>query len=471
MSYVIDWSKEFSYRSGGSSDPEAIKKVVDDYLDTTPISNISDGIVTEEKLGTEVKKTLNDASEDINNVLKDAPEDLDTFKEVDEALGKIREDFGKLYKIKGSVESREDLPSDPEVGDVYDIQNEGGMNVVWTGTEWDNLGQLVDFSKYATKEELPKSLTDLVDDSGFIDGSVIAVPYSDSSPYYEGDYVYFNHAKSDLLGVMVLNADKSINEMNTKSNISKKISELDYAYKESDRIQVILNDKNELWAYLEARKDILTPDPKPYSEFIIDSYEKSHPEAKNIPDSELDSRILEVKEEIIPLESEQKIQKKLIAANKAFDIGDHEKYSDPTEVNRLIGVIYSLVVDSYNNIGDKKIYRCIKDCWHVSPLDTEHWVEVNITDELERVREESSASIHSLTELVNDLRDKLVYTIDRDENGIYIQFDSDEQIIYIDNDEPSPVRMAVQDVPQELYFSDVVDERDLKEHTYSFEIN
>lgn len=56
-----------------------------------------------------------------------------------------------IYHFKGSVNTRAELPSNPSEGDVYDIISEGGMNVAWTGSKWDELGSTVDLSLYQKK--------------------------------------------------------------------------------------------------------------------------------------------------------------------------------------------------------------------------------------------------------------------------------------------------------------------------------
>ena len=55
-----------------------------------------------------------------------------------------------VYHYKGSVASRAALPQSPAVGDVYNIQDEDGQNVAWTGSAWDALGATVDLSAYST---------------------------------------------------------------------------------------------------------------------------------------------------------------------------------------------------------------------------------------------------------------------------------------------------------------------------------
>ncbi len=58
-----------------------------------------------------------------------------------------------VYHYKGSVANRAALPSAPAVGDVYNVQDEDGQNVAWTGSAWDALGATVDLSAYSTAEQ------------------------------------------------------------------------------------------------------------------------------------------------------------------------------------------------------------------------------------------------------------------------------------------------------------------------------
>ena len=59
------------------------------------------------------------------------------------------------YRYKGSVADRASLPTtDLTVGDVYNLQDTG-MNVAWTGTEWDELGATINLDNYALKTEIP----------------------------------------------------------------------------------------------------------------------------------------------------------------------------------------------------------------------------------------------------------------------------------------------------------------------------
>ena len=65
--------------------------------------------------------------------------DLATKAEVEAVAAKL----AGVYHFRGSVASRADLPTDAEIGDVYDIADEDGMNVGYKGNgQWDNLGSI-----------------------------------------------------------------------------------------------------------------------------------------------------------------------------------------------------------------------------------------------------------------------------------------------------------------------------------------
>lgn len=69
-------------------------------------------------------------------------------------------DITAAYRYKGTVDNYSDLPTAHKTGDVYNIKNadaankiKAGDNVVWNGTEWDNLSGVVDLSAYLTTEK------------------------------------------------------------------------------------------------------------------------------------------------------------------------------------------------------------------------------------------------------------------------------------------------------------------------------
>lgn len=52
-------------------------------------------------------------------------------------------DMTNVYKYKGSVATVDALPASATAGDVYNVEADG-MNYAWNGTEWDNLGTILE---------------------------------------------------------------------------------------------------------------------------------------------------------------------------------------------------------------------------------------------------------------------------------------------------------------------------------------
>ena len=109
-----------------------------------------------------------------------------------EAIDEVAKKVSKVYRYMGSVEDYSDLPvSGNEGGDVYNVKSDG-MNVAWVeeGSNdegyWDDLGpSLAGYlteekaeatylsktdaeSHYASKSEIPKKVSDLDNDAGYI---------------------------------------------------------------------------------------------------------------------------------------------------------------------------------------------------------------------------------------------------------------------------------------------------------------
>ena len=82
----------------------------------------------------------------VQQAVKNATEGLATEEYVNSKLGTV-------YKYKGNVANQAALPSNAEVGDVYNLEDTG-MNVAWNGTQWDDLGMKIDLSGYVKESEL-----------------------------------------------------------------------------------------------------------------------------------------------------------------------------------------------------------------------------------------------------------------------------------------------------------------------------
>ena len=86
-----------------------------------------------------------------------------------------------VYTLKGSC-TYEELTSKTEnnVGDVWNVTNKDSQNYVWTGSEWDTLGSVADFSEYAKTSEVTAQIeaaegrlnTKIEDTEGRLNGAI-----------------------------------------------------------------------------------------------------------------------------------------------------------------------------------------------------------------------------------------------------------------------------------------------------------
>ncbi len=75
----------------------------------------------------------------------------------------------KIYKFKGNVDTYSDLNNiSANNGDIYNVLDEA-KNYAWNGTEWVQLGFVIDMSEFAYREELPTKTSELENDSNFVD--------------------------------------------------------------------------------------------------------------------------------------------------------------------------------------------------------------------------------------------------------------------------------------------------------------
>lgn len=59
-----------------------------------------------------------------------------------------------VYSYKGSVANKAALPTaDQKVGDTYNLEDTG-MNTAWNGTDWDDLGPIIDLTGYVKETDL-----------------------------------------------------------------------------------------------------------------------------------------------------------------------------------------------------------------------------------------------------------------------------------------------------------------------------
>ena len=81
-----------------------------------------------------------------------------------EELAEVEAKIVGVFHYKGSVNTRADLDNveDPQIGDVYNVL-EDGKNFAWDGEAWDDLGGVVDLSNYWSKDELVELTVNEID--------------------------------------------------------------------------------------------------------------------------------------------------------------------------------------------------------------------------------------------------------------------------------------------------------------------
>lgn len=112
----------------------------------------------------EVVKVDGVALENVNKTVN-----IDLIDKIHEVMG---DQYGTVYTFKGSVDTIEKLPTNASTGDVYNITNESiygpeGVNVAWTGIEWDSLGGTL--STININTELGKIKQDIQDINNRVD--------------------------------------------------------------------------------------------------------------------------------------------------------------------------------------------------------------------------------------------------------------------------------------------------------------
>ena len=117
--------------------------------------------------------TLTQAIEDSQTFLQG--EDADTLQAAKDYADSL---LVSLYRIKGSVQNRNDLNNvqNPQQGDVYNVTSEN-TNYVYTGDAWAPLGGgSVDLSNYYKISEIDALLAQLsIDNQSYVDGKINSV--------------------------------------------------------------------------------------------------------------------------------------------------------------------------------------------------------------------------------------------------------------------------------------------------------
>lgn len=137
-------------------------------------------------------------SGDGSNILSDSGEYIPALTE-NQVDTKINQAVASVYKVKGSVDNYEALPSDAIVGDVYNLIDTGA-NYVCVSTDpitWDKLSETFDTSNVYTKSDI--TLVTNGDGTKFLNdsGNYIEVPTNGIIPLSEEDAVILSYFDAD----------------------------------------------------------------------------------------------------------------------------------------------------------------------------------------------------------------------------------------------------------------------------------
>lgn len=139
-------------------------------------------------------------------------------------------DITTVYRPKGSVDNYSDLPTDHKIGDVYNIKNadaanniKAGDNVVWNGTEWDNLSGVVDLSAYLTKLEADKlylGKTATAANATTVNGHTVLSDVPANAKFTDTVYTHpSTHPASMITGLATVATSGNYNDLINKPNI------------------------------------------------------------------------------------------------------------------------------------------------------------------------------------------------------------------------------------------------------------
>lgn len=144
-----------------------------------------------------------------------------------------------VFHFRGSVESFEKLPAEKAEGDVYQVVDK---EYAWNGTEWVELGFLVDLSSYATRTYVDEAVKAVADDLDLAEEAIEALEGADVT--INGRLDGHDEAIEDLQG-----ADTAIGER--IDGIEEDISAL---VEEDERLAGLIGGHDERIEALETAK-------------------------------------------------------------------------------------------------------------------------------------------------------------------------------------------------------------------------
>ena len=111
---------------------------------TQKMSEYAQSIQDTLKKAQDLQATTLQLQESLTEITKQTQQTLAEFKT-------IRDTLSNAVNYKGAVESYSDLPAESHIGDMYNVKTadkkhsiNAGDNVVWSGSDWDNMGGFID---------------------------------------------------------------------------------------------------------------------------------------------------------------------------------------------------------------------------------------------------------------------------------------------------------------------------------------
>lgn len=141
---------------------EAVKqveqKIEADYVKDTKLQEtvnpIKSDVSSLQEKSVEVDAKVEQNVESINNITNTVTELSNNLNDNYYNKADVDAKVTGVYHYKGSVDSFDDLPTNPAIGDVYNVKSSGDVNYAWTGEYWDNLGAIFEVDDYYKKNEL-----------------------------------------------------------------------------------------------------------------------------------------------------------------------------------------------------------------------------------------------------------------------------------------------------------------------------
>lgn len=168
LQYVI--SDGMTYTRVGTLEAEEEEE---EEEETASEESTTEEATTEETSTEESEEDEDEEDEEDEDEDEDEEEEEWTFTDW-ETVTAEKLDLATAYKYRGTVDTYDDLPTDAEQGDVYNV-DDTGANYAWTGSEWDKLSETVDLSDYVTTSDM----------ISYVSSEVTAIETSDIEELFE----------------------------------------------------------------------------------------------------------------------------------------------------------------------------------------------------------------------------------------------------------------------------------------------